>query len=124
MANEVTLTASLSVSKIPPMVSAEGMNIANALYNLSSGIYSKGTLLVSHTAATVIPLGQVTTPGFAVLYNSDGTNYITIQDGSGGTEFLRLKAGQFDVVNFGPAVVPYAKANTADCNLQYLIFNG
>lgn len=123
MANEITFTASLSVSKIPPMSSADGMNNSNNTYSLSSGLQAKGVILAG-TSATVIPLEQVTTPGWAAFYNSDSTNYVSIQDGSGGTEFLRILPGRYNYCTLGPAVVPYAKANTASCYLQYYILNG
>lgn len=123
MAGEVTVTASISVSKIPPMVAAVGRNIANAPFNLSSGVYSQGVISVT-TSEILIPMAAVTTPGFCVLYNSDTVNYVEFYTGSGGTAFLRLNPGNWNLLNLSPSLVLYGKAHTSACLVEYLIFNG
>lgn len=124
MANEITFTASLSVSKIPPMASPDSMNIANAPYNLSSGLYVKQVVLVPITTAVLIPLGQVTTPGWAVFYNSDSTNFIRISLAIASQYFLKILPGRMNFCTLDPGVTPYMIADTAACLMQYMILNG
>lgn len=124
MANELSWTASLSVAKIPPMSSPDGMNIANAPYNLSSGIYVKEIVLVPITTAVVVPLGQVTTPGWAVFYNADPTNFIRLSLAISSQYFAKILPGRMIFMTLDPSATPYMISDTAACLMQYMILNG
>ena len=124
MANEITFTASLSVAKIPPFSSAEGMNIANAPYSLSSGLYVKNVVTVPITTGVLVPLNQVTTPGWAVFYNSDSTNFIRLSLAVASNYFAKILPGRMIFMTLDPSATPYMIADTATCEMQYLIFNG
>ncbi len=130
MANEGTLSFSLNIKKIPPMIAAEIVAITDYLFDISSGILSRGTTLISHTALTAIPLGSVSTPGYAVFINMDPTHFITVYNGNGGTSVSKLAklngkspAGDIFLGKLDPACVPYAEADTADSQLYYAIFS-
>lgn len=131
MADEGTFDFALTVSKIPPMVSAEGLNIAGYNFNVSSGIFSKGVLLVSHSAQTAIPLGQVSSPGFAIFINMDSVRTITIYNGNGGTSVSKIAelgpgdpAGDPSIIKLPTSCVPYAQSSgAADSNLLFCIFS-
>ena len=122
MANELTGSFSLSFFKPPYMTQAEGISIANYIGSVAGNVFSRGTLLVGLTA-TAFPLGQVVNPGFCVFVNLDTVNYVSLQNGAGGSEFSRLlQSGPF-FGPLGPAVVPYAVANTGPCYVQFLIIS-
>lgn len=121
---DITFTGSLLVSKVPPLSSPDGMNIANAIFALSSGIYIKDLVLVPITTAIAVPLGQVTTPGFAVFYNADPTNYIQLLLTSTTGVFKRILPGRMVFDTLDPGMTPFMLANVAPCLMQYMILNG
>ncbi len=53
--------------------------------------------------------------------NLDATNYIQIYNGSAGAILVRLKPGERFPIPLDPGCVPYAKAHTAACQMEYLI---
>ncbi len=123
MALSATFTASLSFSG-SPLSAPDGMNIANAPYTISSPLYIKDLVLVPITTGILIPLGQVTTPGFAVFYNADPTNFIRISLNVASNYFLKILPGRMDFCNLDPSMTPYMISDTAPCFMQYLICNG
>jgi len=75
----------------------------------------------SHETLT---LGDLTTPGYVVFRNLDSTNFVEIGDDSSGTfvPVIKLKAGEMGVIRLGTAS-PYAKADTAEVKLEFVIFD-
>jgi len=120
MANEITVALSLSLYKPSFMSSAIARSVTALVQTMTGSSYQEGVMAVP-TSNTAIPLGGVTTPNWSFFYNSDPTNYIQFSNGSGGAVFLRLRPGQYFVGPLDDACVPYAKANVAICNLEYLI---
>ena len=57
------------------------------------------------------------TPGYVFVKNLDGSNYVEV--GLTGSYTIKLLAGQMAV--FPAAAAIYAKANSAACNLDYII---
>lgn len=120
MANEITLTLKMSVSKgflshrEDPGVQSVDMNGSNG----TGGIQNIGT-----TAETIV-MGDTGTAGYAYLRNTDSTNYVDIGTGTGGSfvAFAKLKAGECCVFRLGTNA-PTARANTAAINLQYFILS-
>ena len=92
---------------------------------------------VYNPVTSVLDLGSVVTPGWAVFVNLDTTNYVEVGTDVGGVfhPFLKLKPGQASppasslvpgeqfLFRFGSGVVPYARANTAPVKLFYVIYN-
>lgn len=76
---------------------------------------------IGHSADEALDKGDLTTLGWAMFYNRDATNYVTIHHGDDGTAVLKLKAGE----TAGPLRLgtntPWALANTAAVELEYLI---
>lgn len=123
MSNEITLTASLSANKASVMSAAIGRAVTGALFNMSGNLYIGPALALIGTSATVIPLGQVTAPHWAVLHNLDASNFLTIRNGSGGTDLLKLLAGEWAFCPLLDTSTPYGVANTASVLLEYLILS-
>lgn len=120
MANEITLTASLTVNKPSVMSSALSRAVTNFLANMSGNFTIEGTISVT-TSGTTIPLGQVTAPHWSFFHNLDSVNFLTIRNGSGGADLLKLLAGEYAFCPILDSSTPYAVANTAACLLEYLI---
>jgi len=120
MANEITFTASLSISKPSVMSSPIGRAVTNLLFTMNGNFTVEGTILVGITA-TVIPLGQVTAPHWAFFNNLDPTNFLTIRNGAAGADLIKLKPGECCFVPLLDTSVPNAIANTAPVLMEFLI---
>jgi hypothetical protein len=114
MANELTLSISASFAK-----SSILFNKAFSGQVTVSGTYPIATAQNIGTSDETLDLGAVATAGYLVLKNRDATNYITL--GEDGSSYpIKLKAGEFAIVRWNGAAV-HAKANTAACDLEYLL---
>ena len=84
-----------------------------------------GVLSVVHTSATEVPLGPVTTPGWAMFRNLDATNYVNLgYDDTGFVAVMKIGAGQCVVVSLDAVLAaPYVQAAVATCLLDYTILN-
>lgn len=122
MANEITLTASLSGYKASTMSQAESKSVTGATFNMSGTPYMKGSLLVL-TSATLIPMGSVTAPHWAWFRNADLTNFIKIRNGASGADVAKFLAGEQSPIPLFDTGTYYAIADTASCYLEYLIFS-
>jgi len=71
VANEVTLTASLTVNKPSVMNSALGKSVTTLLSNMGGNFYADGSMVVT-TTAVAIPLLQVVQPHYA-FFQSNAT---------------------------------------------------
>jgi hypothetical protein len=120
MANEVTLTASLSVFKSSVMSAAKGVSVTGMTDNMAGSCISDGSILVA-TSATAIPLGSITSCGWCALHNTDSTNYVTLQNGGGGTPTVYVGPGKYAFFTLPPTAVPYLLANTAACYVEFFI---
>lgn len=121
MANEFTISVSLSCFKSSIMSEALGIAVDGLIDSMTGTYISRGVALIA-TSATAIPLGQVTAPHWAILKNLDSSNFIKIRNGSGGTDLLKIRAGKANLISFLDSATPYAIADTASCLLEYLIF--
>jgi hypothetical protein len=87
--------------------------------------YIQDTLLVT-TAEMAIPLGLVTSPHWSFWYNLDPSNYVQIYDATGQSAhcLVRLLAGDCAFIPLETTLTaPFAKANTASVQLEYLILS-
>ena len=119
MPNEISLTAVLNVvaaSQQAMSVITQGM-----LASMTGTRISRGSVLVTNTGQTAIPLGQITAPGWAYLKNLDATNYILIKNGTTGASVIQLLPGEAAFFRFFSTCVPYAAANNTACILEFLI---
>lgn len=74
------------------------------------------------TSEEAIGLGDVSSLGWAAFLNRDATNFIELRVGTGGTKFAKLPPGKGCVLFLGSGITaPYAIADTAACQLDYLI---
>ena len=116
---------------------AVGLDIELENGNLkSSKRISRGSLKVDQTTARLVEnvqdvgtthealvMGEVSTAGYAFFRNLDGTNFVEIGIDASGTFHgtIKLKAGEAAIVRLGTNA-PYAQADTAAVDLQYMIF--
>lgn len=120
MANEISVTAALSIFKPAIMSSGIGRSVTGLPVTMAGNYFVEGTLLID-PAGTAFDLGQVTQPHWAWFKNLDATNYVQLQNGPTGAVFARLMPGEIALVPLDPACVPYGVANTAAVLVEYLI---
>lgn len=122
MANEITVSGSISVNKPSVMSAAVARGFANTLFSMNSNYYTEGVLLAPITVAGAIPLGGVATPHWAFFYNLDPTNYFALRNGLSGADVLKFYPLEWCICPLNDAMTPYVLANTAACLFEYLIF--
>lgn len=113
MTNEITISASLTFSKGGASVSrADGKQVTvtgDALSHEVQAIPTSNTALAEGAA-----LG---TPGYVFIKNLDSANFVTV--GITGSYTIKLLAGEFAL--FRAAAAIFALADTATCNVEYVI---
>lgn len=116
MANELTLSASLKFVK----------GVKNASFGKSGiqlDVAGKNYALKTQTIGTseeAIALGDVATPGYILVYNSDSTNFVSIRSGTGAANLVKIPAGGVALFDC-EASAPYAIADTAAVDIEYLL---
>src|SRR5580765_4270546 len=119
MANEIRLTVQLQVKN------GEFDDVFQFSDTLDQAAIGEGggVVLVSHTAATTISVGSVTTMGWCTLKNLDPTNYVTYgPDSSGLVPFGRMKPGEPATFRLEPGITIKMLAHTADCKVQVKVY--
>lgn len=118
MANEISVAALLSFAK---GVLSDTMQKTTTTFDMTGVPYERRSFSVPTTAGgTALPLGNVTTPGYCFIRNTDPTNFVTIKPAAAGVDTLKLKAGEFAVFRFA-AAAPALLADTAACVVEFLL---
>jgi hypothetical protein len=115
MANELTTEVKVTFSMGGTTMSMNGTKQITVSTNASQ----QGTVTVA-LAGTVLPLGNIATPGVFVMRNTDGANYVTIGN-SGDPLPLKLCAGEWGLFRWAAGMVPYAVANGAPVVLHWML---
>ena len=117
MANELKITTALRFVK-----GTINFDIAESdQYVDVSGDHSIYRTQEIGTSAETLDIGEITTVGWAFFRNLDNTNYVDIgYDDSGFKNLIRLKAGKYCIFRLAQNT-PYAKANTANIDLEYIL---
>jgi hypothetical protein len=115
MANELTLSGSIKFAKSNV---EDGMAKGGLQVDVTG---SKCTHMVQAigTSEEAIDIGDIGTSGYMFVVNRDTTNYVSIRPGTGTANCIKLKAGEFALFRIETA--PWAIANTAACNIEFLI---
>lgn len=122
MANEFELGGSI-IYEDTEMDDPEIMSISGLLANISTKRYTRAKQSIG-TVEEAINLGEVGAPGWFMAINRDATNYVEIKVGTGASIFAKLKPGEFCLLRLGSAAqAPYAIADTAACQLEYIVFD-
>lgn len=123
MANEITLNAILAYADSEK--AAATLQIpANTLMTITTKKFVWNKMSVS-VAEIAIPLGSVSSLGYYIFINRDLTNFINLKTATSGTVFARLDANYGVAMGkFGSGITaPFAAADTAPCQMEYLILS-
>lgn len=116
MADELTISAFLRFVKGSKDVQLSQQSMQ---FDVTGTDYIRGTQIVG-TSEEALTKGEITTPGYALIINRDATNYVSIRAATGTANCIKLKAGEFALFRF-EATAPFVIANTAACEIEYLL---
>ena len=116
MANELTVSCSVRFSK-------SGREADKAYGGIQIDV--TGTRVVSNmqtvgTSEEALVVGDVGTAGFMIVKNLDSTNYVTLRAASAAADLVKLKAGEVAMFRLA-SNTPYALANTAPVDIEYVL---
>jgi len=115
MSAELLIAASIAFSKAGAAINK---TFPSTYFDVSGSAYIANSIAVG-TSDETLALGDVGSIGWVYMRNLDGTNFIT--SGADGTLYnIKMKAGEPFVGRWNGAAV-HVKANTASCNMEYVI---
>lgn len=116
MANEISISASLSATKGGVTVQSGGQTKAVDMV----GDQMLANVQIIGTSAEALQMADVTVGGYLFVRNMDGTNFIQLAlDSAVSTQiFCKLKPGESTLFRPPVGATIYAKADTANCNAQ------
>lgn len=117
MANEISVSTTLSATKLGATVSSTG----NRTVDMTGDQMISNVQIIGATSEAIL-LGDVTTPGYVYLKNLDATNFVSISvlaTAVAGTSFTKLLAGDFCIFKAVSTQIT-AIADTAPINLQVI----
>lgn len=119
MANEISLTIKGRVTNgsFKQEWSFGQLSIDQAAVGAAAGVQAVGT------SAEDLTTGDVSTPGYLFLYNLDSTNYVEVGKTVSASfeELIKLEAGEMCCFRVAASTTIRLQANTASCNVQYLL---
>lgn len=119
MANEITISASLAVTKNDD--DDDVLSVVAEQFNQSGNPVLRGKVSVATSEqALQIPTGTL---GWSCFRNLDYTNYVEIRSATGASnDIIKIPPRGTALFHFGSDVTaPYIIANTSACIVQFLI---
>lgn len=116
MANELTLSASLSYAK-------GGRSQSASKTALKLDVSGTDHIKLSQTIGTspeALDIGDITTPGYVFIENKDENNFVEIRHGASGDDVVKVRAGGIAMFELATAT-PFAIADTAAVELDITI---
>lgn len=117
MANELTLRCNLSYEKLGTTLSLL-FGPTNRDVTGSKPIMNRQLVGTSEEA---LVLGDASVGGYLMAVNRDATNYVEIRPGSGLADLVKLLPGDVCLFRVTGDATPYVIANTAACELEYVL---
>lgn len=76
------------------------------------------------TSEEALVIADVAAGGYCYIQNMDATNFVSVRQGTGTTDLIKLLAGEFCLFRLHPSsTAPYIIADTAACNVRVLRFD-
>lgn len=116
MANELTLAASLKFVKGDRNVpfAKSGIQLDVAGDDVTFKTQNVGT------SEEALDLGDVSTPGYILIYNEDATNYVSVRSGTGAANLVKIRPKAIALFEC-EASAPFVIANTAAVRIHYCL---
>ncbi len=122
MSDEIKLSASIEVKKTTSATVLDASeSVTNLLVDMAGDAIHRTVQSVA-TSEEALSLGDAGTGGYLFLRNLDATNYVSLRQGTGQANFVRLEAGEVAMFRMDTAATaPFAVANTAAVNLLVMV---
>lgn len=121
MASEITYGSSLSMSKgIGTAKVDDNSDTALTKADMAGTKRHKTTQNIG-TSEEAIKVGDITSPGWAKFRNLDATNFIELYAATGETAFIKMLPGEIATFRMS-ATAPFAKADTATCDMEITLY--
>lgn len=117
MSNEITISGLLSFAKGSL---ADSLSLTGLLATMAGADYIKSTQLVTTSEAALNIPAAIGTPGYIFMVNRDATNFIKVRAASGAADLIKIHPGKFALFELA-AASPYVIADTASCQIEYLL---
>ncbi len=115
MAKEISIGVTISFRKSGAQVSrSETITV-----DVTGDAFSHEVQAIGTSEEVLVQGADLGTPGYMFIKNLDTTNYVEIGSTTGVYD-IKLKAGEVCLYRHNSATA-YAKANTAACNVEYLL---
>ncbi len=115
MANEINIQAALTFQRFIPLLQGSGnLNINQTGTHGIFNVQNVGTTAEQLTGVDVATLG------YLFVKNLDATNFVQLATDnafSATSTFAKLRPGEFCLVPSNATTMPWAKANTAGCDV-------
>ena len=121
MAGSISASISMSYSNtVDSIIRAIAKNANGLTISTTGDKYISNTQEIA-TSAEAILLGDIGTPGYMIVHNLDDANFIEIgYDDTGFKPTIKLKSDEWAIFRLTQAV-PQAQADTAACDMEYII---
>ena len=118
MANEITATVSVAFAKgnIPSQTFPASFSVTVSGSNYMRTVQTVGT------SAEAMTLGDVATPGVAIIHNLDGTNFVTVAANNTDAPAVKIKAGETWPFRIS-GTTPFLQADTAPVQVEFLVIS-
>jgi hypothetical protein len=117
MANELTITSSMSFQKEKAFAS---MGKGGVRVTVTGTKYVEIVQAIG-TSEEALLLGDIASPGYMMVENLDATNFVEIRPGSGAADMIKIPPLSFAGPFMLATSTPYAIADTAECKIRYLL---
>ncbi len=117
MANELSLSVRMRLANgdLKKSFSSGNLSIDVAGVNVIDNVQNVGT------SEEAVLLGDSAAGGYMIAQNLDATNYVQIRPNTGVAALPRLLPGDVAVFRIDNDAVPYVIANTAACNVRFIV---
>lgn len=117
MASEIEVRGRLTFAKSS---ASDGMD-ATGTFTFTGTRYYKGRQNVG-TSEEALELGDAAAGGWVMLKNLDATNFVSVRQATGGTNFIRMNAGEFALFRLhSSSSAPFVIADTSACEIEVLV---
>jgi hypothetical protein len=114
MANELTLSASVRFSK-------GGISVSEGKSGVQLDVAGDDFVTKTQNVGTseeALNLGDITTPGYVLMRNTDPTNFVSVRSGTGAANLIKIPAGGIALF-MCEAAAPFVIANGAAVKIEY-----
>lgn len=118
MASEIVVTQALVARKGGTVV---GLDLGQVSITWTGNNFLQNRQTVGTTEEALV-LGDCGAGGWVIMVNRDATNYVKVRAATGAADLVRVRAGEGALFRLDAgATAPFVIADTAPCELEYVL---